>query len=68
MVIIGAVAITLVMGYVAFACGMFALFTFGGFDEVNIPAGICFTILFALDVGTWWWLVGQHINIKVSTN
>jgi hypothetical protein len=62
--IIGIIVITAIFGYIAFMCLMFALMTFGGFDEVNIPAGIVFTILLVVDCIGWWIIVGRHIHMS----
>ena len=61
--IVGGIAITLALGYVALVFGMFAAMTFGGFDEYRPGLGILFTIALGLVLVLWWVLVGTHIMI-----
>lgn len=64
--ILGAVGITLILGYVALVFGFFSACCLMGFDEVDIPAGIKFGIVAVGMVVLWWFAVGQNIHINFS--
>lgn len=64
--VVGAIALTLALGWVALWAGSFALFCFLGFDEVNIPAGFMFLIPLVGSLVTWWYLVGTHIHLSLN--
>lgn len=63
MEIVGAIAVTLVLGYLAAGFAFYAMCCLLGFDEVNIPVGMVFFGLLIGDIITWWFIVGQHIHI-----
>lgn len=66
MAFIGALAVTVVLGYVALYFGVMAFCCFIGFDEFNIPAGIALMIPVVLACGTWWVVVGSHLHFSFN--
>lgn len=66
MEVVGAIAITLVLGYVALFFLAMAIPPLIGFDEFHIPAGIALLIPVVLACGTWWYLVGSHLHIDFN--
>lgn len=63
--VIGVVVVTLVALYFFATAVVFALLSFGGFDEQNIPVGIACTLGAGAIAVSWWFSVGQHIHIDV---
>lgn len=64
--VVGAIAITCVALYFGYISGLYMLFSFLGFDEVNIPFGIICLVVFAAICLGWWLLVGTHIHVSMS--
>lgn len=66
MEVIGIIAVTLVMGYVAFWFFMMGLFPMLGFDEFHIPLGLALWAMSAATIVGWWFLVGTHLHLSFS--
>jgi len=66
MAIIGAIAITLVLGYVALFFLAMAIPPLIGFDEFHIPAGLCLLAAACVPCIIWWFVVGSHISINYN--
>ena len=66
MAIIGAIAITLLLGYVAMWFVAMAIPPLIGFDEFHIPAGIVLLVLACIPCIIWWFVVGQRISINFN--
>lgn len=66
MAIIGIIAVTLILGYVAFCFFGFGYLMFIGFDEVNIPLGIVCWILGCVTCYGWWILVGSSLSVSYT--
>lgn len=65
-IVIGIIACTLAIGWVAWCCFGFALMCLLGFDERNIPVGLVFAVLGVLACTAWWFLIGTHIHLNPS--
>lgn len=63
MAIIGAIAVTLVLGYIAFWCFVMAIPPLIGFDEFHIPVGILLLAMGFVPCIVWWFVVGSRISI-----
>lgn len=62
--IIGAIFLTLLLGYVLIGLWTYSYFSFIGFDEVNIPAAIVLFLLGFIPITIWWVIVGSHISLS----
>lgn len=64
--VIGIIAVTIVLGYFFLAAAFMALCCFGGFDEVNIPAGFAFAAGACVPAGIWVLWVLPHIHLSIA--
>lgn len=61
--ITGAVAITVVLGYLFLMALAMAIPPLIGFDEFHIPAGLALLSVAACFAAAWWFIVGVHIHV-----